>query len=72
MFTLHHHNAESHKSASKTLLRLLAVVAVVLASSWWVKSDEPLSAPIDPVHQALATRMGDFDWAAAMSAVHQR
>lgn len=72
MFTLHHPRTQAHKSTSKTLLCLVAVVAVLLASNWWVKSEEPLREPVDSLHQGLATRMGNFDWANAISAVHQR
>lgn len=72
MFTLHHDNAQTHKSASKTLLRLLAVVALLLASSWVVDPSDQNFAVGDPAQAEHAAHMGNFNWAEAISAAHNR
>lgn len=72
MFTLRHNNAQSHKSASKTLLRLLAVVALLLASSWVMDPSEQTFASNGPAQVDHAAHMANFNWMTALSAAHER
>ena len=75
MFTLHHTKAPSGKSASKTLLRVLTVAALLLASGWVVEPSDQVSASGAsgaPAHAEHAAHMGNFNWMAALSAAHER
>jgi hypothetical protein len=61
-----------HKGRSKTLLRLVAVAALVLVSNWVVEPEFQAPTADDLTRAEHAAHMANFNWSALIGASHVR